>query len=144
MFSRYVHRCALKLPCTGSSSIDLQTLEQLLNIGWGTLSQAFPAWFCAVLIDVHSKPLIIGLVVGVGVTIWTEFMIEDSIAEIGVQDPYTHSVHWFSSYFWGLLANVVTLFVAETMCRSKHPNTHHLDHQVLHFMLRCWYSPRHQ
>ena len=90
---------------------------QLINIGWGTLAQCFPAWAAAVLLDLHSKPLIMGVIVGTVVTIYTEFMIEESIVELGGADPYTHSVHWLGSFFWGMIANVVTLTVAEIMCK---------------------------
>ena len=91
---------------------------QLLNMGFGCLTQTLPAFGGGVLLNLHSKPLIVGMFFGIAVTVWTELMIEDSITEYGGADPYTDGVHWFSSFIWGLYANVAALILGEIICAA--------------------------
>ena len=76
---------------------------QLINIGLGASCQTLPAIVGALFLNVHSKPLIIGLVVGLAVVIWTELAVEDSIEQYGAADPYTDQVHNHSAQLSSVL-----------------------------------------
>ena len=89
---------------------------QLINIGLGASCQTIPAIAGAVVLNLHSKPLIFGITVGLVVVIWTELYIEHSIEKYGAADPYTDGVHWFHSFVWGMLANVVCVALGEVAC----------------------------
>jgi Na+/proline symporter len=60
---------------------------QLINIGLRASCQTLPAIVGALFLNVHSKPLIIGLVIGLAVVIWTELAVEDRIEQYGAADP---------------------------------------------------------
>ena len=61
----------------------------------------------------HSKALIPGIIVGVAVTVWCEWAKEASLASVAKGDPYKDSVNWLMSYFWALMANVLTVATFE-------------------------------
>jgi hypothetical protein len=48
-------------------------------MGFGCLTQTLPAFGGAVLLNLHSKPLIVGMFFGIAVTVWTELMIEAEV-----------------------------------------------------------------
>ena len=88
-------------------------IGQLLLLGFGTITQNIPAYAFGVFFNVHSKPLIAGLAVGMFTCYYVEVVLFPASKLATKNDPYTDGENWLFSFMWGIILNVSTVLVGE-------------------------------